>query len=216
VGDTHKVTNPQISLNLSQLGTSGRLALIALITKFAPTSTQYAGNPTYKAAVDKVVAHTATLGAAEDGAEAAKKAATVAIVARDTEIAATDGDLNVLKAVGETLFKTEADFHNNGFNRRVRSPPAALVAPGTVTAAPGKKAKGTIVAHALKIAGLYKYICAVSTDPTSTGTYAVLNGTAALRTISGLVSGQGYWIKYCTERGSVRSDWSAPVYCLAS
>jgi hypothetical protein len=216
MSDTHKVTNPQISLNLSQLGISGRLALIALITKFAPTSSQYAGNPAYKAAVDKVVAHSSTLGTANDGAEAAKKAATVAVVARDTELAATDGDLNVLKAIGETVFKTDTDFQNNGFNRRIRNPPVTPVHPDTVTATPGKKVKGSIVAHAVKIPGLYKYICAISTDPTSTGTYTVLNGTAAQRTITGLVSGQGYWIKYCTERGSIRSDFSAPVYCVAS
>jgi hypothetical protein len=78
--------------------------------------------------------------------------------------------------------------------------------------------KGGILAHALKMAGLFKYICAISTDATSTttGTYTVQNGTAAKRTITGLVSGQGYWIKYCTERGVLRSAWSTPVYCVAS
>jgi hypothetical protein len=216
MSDTHKVTNPQIELNLSQLGVLGRLTLIALITKFAPASSQYAGNAAYKAAVDKVVAHGPTLTAAQNTAEAAKKAATVAVVARDTETASADGDLNVLRAMGETLFQTDADFQNNGFNRRIRKPPVALVPPETVTATPGKNAKGAILAHAIKIAGLYKYICAISTDPTSTGTYLVQNGTAAKRMLTGLVSGQGYWIKYCTERGSVRSAWSAPVYCVAS
>ncbi len=44
----------------------------------------------------------------------------------------------------------------------------------------------------------------------------MLNGVAAKRTITGLVSGQGYWLKYCTERGALRSAWSAPVYCVAS
>jgi hypothetical protein len=215
MGDTHKVTNPQISLNLSQLGVVGRLALLALIAKFAQKSTQYANNPTYKAAVDQVVAHQLTLAAANNGAEAARKAATVAIAARDTELAATDGDLNVLKALGESIFKTDADFQNNGFNRRVRKPPVALVHPETVTAAPAKTVKG-IVAHAVKIPGLFKYICAISSDALSTGNYTVLNGTAAKRTITGLVSGQGYWIKYCTERGALRSDWSTPVYCVAS
>jgi hypothetical protein len=213
---THKVTNPQISLNLAQLGIVGRLTLLALIQKFAPTSPQYASSAPYKAAVDKAVGHATTLSAAEATAEAAKKAATVAIGARDTELAATDADLNVLKALGESLFKTDADFHANGFNRKVRKPPVALVHPETVTAQAAKKVKGAIVAHADKIEGLYKYICAISTDPTSTGNYTVLNGTAAKRTITGLVSGQGYWIKYCTERGSNRSEWSTPIYCVAS
>jgi hypothetical protein len=211
----HKVTNPQVSLNLAQLGIVGRLTLIALIAKFAPTSSQYAGNAVYKGAVDKVIGHAVTLNAAHDAAETAKKAATVAVGARDTELALTDGDLNVLKALAESLFKTDADFHANGFNRRVRKPPVPLVHPTTVTAAPAKKVKG-ILAHALKIPGLFKYICAISTDAVSTGNYTVLNGTAAKRTITGLVSGQGYWIKFCTERGSVRSDWSTPVYCVAS
>ena len=215
MSDTHKVTNPQIKLNLAQLGITGRLALLALIAKFAPTSSQYASNPAYKAAVDKVVGHTATLTASDDGAEAARKAATVAVAARDTEIAATDADLNVVKALGESLFKTDADFHANGFNRRVRKPPVPLVHPETVTAAPAKKVKGILV-HAVKIPGLFKYICAISTDAVSTGTYTVLNGTAAKRTLTGLVSGQGYWIRFSTERGSLRSDWSTPVYCIAS
>ena len=100
-------------------------------------------------------------------------------------------------------------------NRLVRGPAVIPVPPETVTAIPAKKVKG-ILAHAVKIPGLYKYYCSISTDPTSTGTYTTLNGTAARRTITGLVSGQGYWIKYCTERGSVRSAWSNPVYCVAS
>jgi len=216
MSDTHKVTNPQVSLNLSQLGIAGRLTLLALITKFAPNSTQYAGNPAYKAAVDKATAHTPTLTAANSGAESAKKAATVALVARDTELAATDADLAVVVALGESLFKTDADFQNNGFKRRIRQPAVALVPPETVTVAAGKKVKGTLLAHAVKIPGLYKYICAISSDAVSTGTYTVQNGTAATRTITGLVSGQGYWVKYCTERGALRSGWSAPVYCVAS
>jgi hypothetical protein len=44
----------------------------------------------------------------------------------------------------------------------------------------------------------------------------VLNGAQARRVISGLESGKGYWIKYATERGSNRSAWSDPVYCVAS
>ena len=216
MGETHKNKKPQIELNLSQLGIAGRLTLLAVITKFAPKSTQYTGNPTYAAAVDKVVAHGPTLTAADSTADTAKKAAQQALAARDTEVAATDGDLNVLKALAETILVTEADFQNNGFNRRVRKPSAALVPPEVVTATPPRKGKGAIVAHAVRLAGLYKYICAISTDATSTGTYTVLNGTAAKRTLTGLVSGQGYWIKFCTERGQNRSAWSTPVYCVAS
>ena len=210
-----KVSLPQIKLNLSQLGVPGRLTFLALLAKFAQNSTQYAGNATYKAAVDKAVAHTTTLTSADNTAETAKKAATVAIGARDTEIAATDGDITVLRALAETILVTDADFQTNGWNRLVRGPAVIPVPPETVTAIPAKKVKG-ILAHAVKIAGLNKYYCAISSDPTSTGTYTTLNGTAARRTITGLVSGQGYWIKYCTERGSVRSAWSNPVYCVAS
>ncbi len=216
MSDAHSISNPQADIKLSTLGIAGRLGLLALIAKFAPTSSQYAGNPSYKAAIDKVIAHTPTLTAADSGAEAAKKAASLAIVARDTEVAATDADLNVAVAMGESLFKTDADFQSNGFKRRVRSPPVALVPPEVVLATPWKKAKGGIVAHAIKIPGLYVYICAISTDPTGTGNYTVQNGTAAKRTLTGLVSGQGYWLKYCTERGALRSAWSAPVYCVAS
>ena len=215
MGETHKNTKPQIDLNLSKLGIAGRLTLLAVITKFAPKSTQYTGNPAYAAAVDKVVAHGPTLTTADNTAETAKKAAQQSLAARDTEIAATDGDLNVLKALAETILVTEADFQNNGFNRRIRKPPVALVPPEVVNATPAKKVKGILV-HAVKLAGLYKYICAISTDAASTGTYTVLNGTAAMRTLTGLVSGQGYWIKYCTERGQNRSTWSIPVYCVAS
>ncbi len=215
MSNDHKVINPQVSLNLSQLNVAGRLTLLALLVKFAQNSTQYKTNPAYQAAVDKAVAHVPTLTTANNTAEAAKKAATVAIGARDTEIAATDGDINVAKALAETLLKTDADFQTNGWNRRIRGPAVLLVFPETVTATPGKKVKG-IVAHAVKIPGLFKYYCAISTDASSTGNYTVLNGTAAKRMLTGLVSGQGYWIKFCTERGSVRSAWSNPVYCVAS
>lgn len=215
MSDTHKVTNPQVELNLSTLGMAGRLSLIAVVAKFAPFSIQYANNAAYKAAVDKFIAHGPTLTAADQGADAARKAATAAVAARDAELAATDADAHVLKAQAEAILKTSVDFQNNGLNRRVRNPPVPLVPPEVVTATAAKTAKGSIVAHAIKLPGLYKYICAISTDATSTGNYSVLNGTAAKRTLTGLVSGQGYWVKYCTERGSNRSGWSTPIYCVA-
>jgi hypothetical protein len=206
----------QVEANLAQLGILGRLTLIALIAKFAPTSTQYATDPDYKKLTDKLIAHGPTLTAAYDQAEAAKKAAQAAVNARDVEVVATDGDFNVWRALAETLFKTEADFHDNGVNRRVKSPPVELVPPTTITLKPYKKTKGSILSHAQRIAGLTKYICAISVDPVTLTSWQVLNGSQARRVISGLESGKGYWIKYCTERGSNRSAWSDPVYCIAS
>jgi hypothetical protein len=139
-----------------------------------------------------------------------------ALVARDTETALTDGDLHVLKALADTLFKTEADFHANGLNQKIKSAPAALLPPVTVTAKSGKKLKGSILVHATRLPGLFKYICAISVDPITATSWTVLPGTPSKRTLTGLVSGQGYWIRYATERGVNRSDWSAPVYCVAS
>jgi hypothetical protein len=216
VADKHKPPSMQVKLNLAQLGIAGRLTLIALIAKFAPTSSQYTGSANFKQAVDTVVGHGPTLTAAEGNSEAAKTAAVAALVARDTETAATDGDLHVLKAVADTLFKTEADFHANGLNQQIKSPPAPLVPPPTVTVKGGKKLKGSILAQATRLPGLFKYICAISVDPITATSWTVLNGTPSKRTITGLVSGQGYWIRYCTERGTSRSDWGAPVYCVAS
>ena len=214
-------TNPkpvamQVQANLSQLGILGRLTLLALIAKFAPNSTQYASNADYKNAADKLIAHGTTLKSAHDTAETAKKAAATAANARDVEVLSFDGDFNVFRALAETLFKTEADFHNNGLNRRVKSAPVDLVPPTTITVKPGSKAKGAIFVHALRVAGLSRYICAISLDPVTPTSWQVLNGAQARRTITGLESGKGYWIKFCTERGSLRSDWSAPVFCVAS
>jgi hypothetical protein len=216
VTDRYKPPSMEVSLNLSKLGTPGRLTLLALIAKFAPGSTQYAQSTEYKTAIDAATAHVPTLTGAENNAEAAKKAAVVALVARDTEIASTDADLRIAAAMAESLFKTEADFHNSGWNRRIRNPPVALVPPETITAVASKKVKGAIAAHAVRLPGLYRYICAISVDPITATSFAVLIGTASKRTISGLTSGTGYWIRYCTERGDQRSAWSAPVYCVAS
>jgi len=91
-----------------------------------------------------------------------------------------------------------------------------LTFPVVVTAKPAAKVKGAILAHAKRITGLTKYICAVSVDPPTPTSWVVQNGEQARRTITGLDSGKGYWIKFCTERGSLRSDWSQPVYCVAS
>jgi len=212
----HKPPSMAVKMNLSQLDILGRLTLIALILKFAPTSTQYASNADYQKAVDKVTAHGPTLKKAHDDAEAAQKAATAAITARETEVAVTDGDLNILRALAETIFKSEADFHANGLTKRDKSVPPELVPPTTVTVKPGKKEKGSIFSHAKRIPGLTRYILAISLDPITATSWQVLNGAAARRTLTGLESGKGYWIKYCTERGSDRSAWSDPVYCVAS
>jgi hypothetical protein len=212
----HKPAQMQVQANLAQLGILGRLTLIALIAKFAPTSSQYAGDADYKKATDKLVAHGPTLTSAHDAAEAAKKAAQVAITARDGEVAATDGDFNVWRALAEVIFKTEADFQNNGVNQRAKKPQAELVPPTTITVTAYKKTKGSIFSHAQRVVGLTRYICAISVDPVTPTSWQVLNGSQARRVISGLESGKGYWIKYCTERGSNRSAWSDPVYCVAS
>jgi hypothetical protein len=216
VSSSSKPTNPQVQANLSQLDVLGKLTLIAVIAKFAPNSTQYAGNAEFKTAADRVIAHGPTLKTAYDTAEQAKKSAETAENARDVEVVAFDGDFNILRAIAETILKTDADFHANGLTRHVKAPPVPLTAPTSVTTSPGKKVKGSILAHAKKIPGLSKYICAVSVDPQTPTSYVVQNGTQARRTITGLNSGAGYWIKFCTERGSSRSDWSIAVYCVAS
>jgi hypothetical protein len=212
---SNSATNPQVQANLSQLDVMGKLTLIALVAKFAPNSSQYAGNAEFKAAADRVIGHGPTLKTASDTAETAKKAADTAINARDVEEVAFDGDFNIFRAIAETVLKTEADFHANGLTQQVRGTHVPLVAP-VVTATPSTKAKGAIAARAKRIAGISKYICAISVDPQTATSWTVQNGTQSRRTITGLDSGKGYWIRFCTERGSNRSDWSTPFYCVAS
>jgi hypothetical protein len=211
-----KPTNPQVQVNLSQLDVLGKLTLIALIGKFAPNSTQYAGNAEFKVSADRVIAHGPTLKTAHDTAEQAKKAAETAENARNVEVAAFDGNFNIFRAIAETILKTDADFHDNGLTRHVKAPPVPLTASISIATSPGKRVKGSIFVHAKKIPGIGKYICAISVDPATPTSYVVQNGTQARRTITGLESGKGYWIKFCTERGSSRSDWSIAVYCVAS
>ena len=211
----HQPDHLAVALNIAQLGILGRLTLIAIVAKAAPNSPFYS-DAEVKAIVDRVVAHGPTLTAAHNDAEAKKKAAIAAITLRDDEVAATDKDVGLLRAKAVAVCKTEADLQTLGLARRAKPSPPDLVPPVKNTAVPGKKAKGTIDVHALRIPGLSKYICAISPDPVTPTSYTVLNGTAARRTITGLESGKGYWIKFCTERGDQRSDWSAPVYCVAS
>jgi hypothetical protein len=216
MSQSHKPVTMQVKLNLAQLGITGRLALIALVTKVAPQSPLYASDPEVKTAVDAVAGHGPTLTAAGADAEAKRQAATTSLVAREVEVAAADADLDVFRAIAEKVCKTEADLHTLGVSRRVKAPAVALQAPAHVATAPAKKVKGAIAARAQRIAGLSKYICAISVDPATPTSWQVLAGTAARRTITGLDSGKLYWIRYCTERGSVRSDWSTPVQCVAS
>jgi hypothetical protein len=211
-----KPTNPQVQANLGELDVLGKLTLIALIAKFAPNSSQYTGNAEFKTAADRVIAHGPTLKTTHDTAEQAKKAADAAVHAMDVEVVAFDGDFNIFRAIAETILKTDADFNANGLTRHIKAPPVPLTFPTKITAAPGRRVKGSISVHALKITGLTKYICAISVDPATPTSYVVQNGTQARRTITGLESGKGYWIKFCTERGSSRSDWSIAVYCVAS
>jgi len=212
----HKPASMAVKMNLSQLDILAKLTLIALIAKFAPTSSQYAGNADFQKAADKVIAHGPTLKKAHDDAETAQKAATAAITARETEVALADGDLNILRALAETIFKTEADFLANGLTKRDKSQPVPLVPPVTITVKPSRKVKGAIFSHAKVLPGLTRYVIAISLDPITATSWEVLTGGQARRTITGLQSGKGYWIKYATERGSDRSAWSDPVYCVAS
>jgi hypothetical protein len=216
MSESHKPVTMQVKLNLAELGITGRLALIAIIAKFAPQSALYASNAEVKSAVDGVIGHGPTLGASADDAEAKRKAATTSVVAREVEVAATDADIDVFRAVAEKVCKTEADLHSLGVSRRARVTGVPVQVPEHVLASPAKKARGGIFAHAQRIAGLTKYICAISLDPVTPTSWQVLPGTAARRTITGLESGKTYWVRFATERGSSRSDWSIAVQCIAS
>ena len=55
----------------------------------------------------------------------------------------------------------------------------------------------------------------VSRKPTKKEKGPPVPGTSSTRTLTGLVSGQQYWIRYCTERGQTRSEWSAPILVTA-
>jgi hypothetical protein len=215
MSQSHKPVTMHVKLNLAQLGITGRLALIALVAKVAPQSPLYA-DPEVKASVDAVLAHGPTLTAADNDADAKRSAATTAVIAREVELAAADADLDVFRAVAEKVCKTEADLHTLGVSRRVKAPAVPLQAPAHVLAAPAKKVRGAIAAHAQRIAGLSKYICAISVDPATPTSWQILAGTAARRTIAGLESGKLYWVRYCTERGAARSDWSTPSQSVAS
>jgi len=218
MSDIHapKTFEPQITL--SQLSRAHKISLIALISQFAPASTLYAANPPLKAAVDDLIVKGSECDTKEKDALAKQQAFFSAVTARGASETALDTALEVFKSNAKAFCKSEQDLKDLGVSRKLtqkeKGPPVPLVAPATVTAKPGKKL-GSIDAYAVRIAGLTKYILAISPNPITPSSFEILPGTAAKRTSEGYVSGQQYWIRYCTERGQERSEWSAPVLVTA-
>jgi hypothetical protein len=204
----------QIMLTLSRLDIGSRLRLVSLIAKFAPQSAVYAANPLLKEAVDTVLQSGVTLDAFTKDTEAKKQAYLASIVVRDAARQQFDADAGVLKASAQNTCKTEQDIQSLGLHRRQpRAAPAPLVPPSIIIALPGKE-KGSILTHAGRMPGLHKYVAEISDGPTP-GSFKALPGTGVKRNLQGYVSGQQYWIRYATERGSARSAWSEPVPVIA-
>ena len=205
-------------INISKLTRAQKTGLVALIEQFAPNSALYTANASLKAATDDLIVKAADLSTKNQDATTKQQAFFTAVTARGTSEVAVDNALEVFKSNAKTYCKSEQDLKNLGVSRKLpkkeKGPPAALVAPATVTGKPGK-ALGSIDTQAKRIAGLSKYILAISVSPITPTSFEVLAGTASKRTLTGYVSGQQYWIRYCTERGQLRSAWSAPILVTA-
>ena len=207
--------DPEIPV--SKLKRGGKVSLAALVGQFAPTSPVCAANPAMKAAADAVIAAGPVLAAASADTTTKKQAYLASVTVRATSEQAIDNALDVFSSNAATYCKSAQDLASLGVSQKPtkaeKGPPVPLVPPVTVTAKAGAQ-KGTIDARAERIAGLSKYILGLSTTGVP-GSFTVQPGTASRRTLSALVSGQQYWIQYCTERGQLRSAFSDPIPVVA-
>ena len=160
--------------------------------------------------VDNLVKAGGTLGSASTAKESARQAYFAAIGVEVAAQSAYDVCAGAFRAAVPIYCKTPQDLESLGGARKIKSASVPLVPPVLVTGRPDKD-PGSIYAHAHRIPGLFDYILAVSPDPVTTTSFEEQPGTAAIRRLTGLVSGKLYWLKYCTERGSQRSAWSVAI-----
>jgi hypothetical protein len=210
----NKVDTVLIDMNLGDLGKVGRVQIASVIGQFAPKSTLYQTNASLKQAADDIIAAGADLDAKIKAKEAAKQTYLTAVGAEATSQRAFDNTAGVFKAQAQIFCKTAQDAQNLGCNRKVKRPKVALTGDLKIDAKPGADL-GSILLHVTRIPGLEKYVAEISVNPMTATSWQPLPGTTARRKLLGLVSGQQYWIRFCTERGTDRSSWSEPVPVIA-
>ena len=211
---SHKVTLMEIALSPSNLGVAGRVLYAAKLGQMAPQSSIYTGNAEFKTVVDNLVKAGSTLGSTSTAKESARQAYFAAIGAEAAAQIAYDVCAGVFRAAVPIYCKTPQDLETLGGARKVRGASVPLIPPVLVTGRPDKD-PGSIYVHAHRIPGLTDYILAVSPDPVTATSFVEQPGTGAIRRLTGLVSGNKYWLKYCTQRGSQRSTWSAAIPVIA-
>jgi hypothetical protein len=211
---SHKVQTIEVYLAPSSLGIPGRISFAAMLAQVAPQSAIYTGNAPVKTAIDALVKAGASLAAATTAKETARQAYFTAIGVEVAAQTAYDLAAGVVRGTLPLFCKTAQDLESLGCSRRIKSASVPLIPPVLVIVRPDKD-PGSIYTHAHRIPGLFKYILAVSVDPITPTSWEEQTGSTATRHLSGLVSGKLYWLRWCTERGTKRSAWSAPISVTA-
>jgi hypothetical protein len=181
----------------------------------APGSPKYTESQALQDSVAKVVQHGLDIGAKAKNVTVKRKELATAEAELFAVQSTFDKAAGVCVKIAESICATPEELAGLGLKPRgTKSPPVPLVVPTDITVKPGKD-KGSIFAHAKRIPGISNYPAEISTDPFDPETWKPLQGTNAMRRLTGYASGTRYWIRYATARGDQQSAWSDPVAVLA-
>ena len=210
-----KSTIIRAELTLSQMDPQGREDFANAFGKVAPGSPKYAESQALQDSVAKVVQHGLDIGAKARNVSVKRKELATAEAELFAVQTAFDKAAGVCVKIAESVCTTPEELASLGLKPRgAKGPSVPLVVPTDITVKPGKD-KGSIFAHAKRIPGILNYLAEISTDPFDPETWKPLQGTNAMRRLTGYVSGARYWIRFATARGDQQSAWSDPVAVIA-
>jgi hypothetical protein len=199
-----------IELDVGQLDDQTLGMLVSGIVQTAPTGTLYAGNPAIQGCVGSLTsAATAWKHAGDDVAADQTKLALDLQNQADARFVVVNGVVQ-LKVLVETTATTEADIKGAGFKGLTRQSEGPIEIPGVAIFFP-KKGHGRAKVSAVVTGNARRFDAQLCLDPQAQNNWKDLDGDGRTHWLTDFPSGTVVWVRFRTQRGHAKSDWSSPV-----
>jgi hypothetical protein len=199
-----------IELDVGQLDDKALETLVSGILQTAPAGALYAGSPAIKGCITDL--STAVTTWKQKGADLVGDQAKLALDMQhqaDARFEVVNGVLQ-LKALVETTATTEADIKSAGFNGLQRQPQGPIEIPGVAIFFP-KVGHGRAKVSATVNGNARRFDCQVCPDLNTPNVWIDLDGDGRTHWLTTYPSGTVVLVRFRTQRGHSKSDWSVPV-----